>query len=411
MASSNGKKIGSLQLDSVFHAFVAEELLPATGLGADSFWAGLEAIINDLTPINRELLAKRDALQAKLDELLASVSSEPETDYFETHQYELDSDWEIAESDFLYTFVLRGHSYTGGAHSMPFVATFTYSKADHRRVELQDVLGDGDSLEEISRQATVHFRQALPDRAFADGLAASWENWENWFASNNRITFVFPVYQVGAFSDGEQSFSLMVEPATSHLFDLDYFVPLAGKIQVSDEHGHGPDPDSEESARAAAFQLVKASTAYGEDGFALRIVDAVRLPDATQAWWVDYTWQHFGDRGSLYAGIVSVSADQPEFVASRFSIVSAEENIATVLTQAWRTDRPTGSEAPVITMSTRLSDVLQTEHQHMEAFGLLQQRYSLGEPQMEELWKELSALGSVGEWVSVLTRSPHMAPR
>ena len=77
MASSDIKQIGSLQVDSVFHAFVAEELLPATGLDADQFWADLEALIDDLTPINRDLLAKRDALQAKIDEWHKARSGQP----------------------------------------------------------------------------------------------------------------------------------------------------------------------------------------------------------------------------------------------------------------------------------------------------------------------------------------------
>ena len=68
MASSDNKQAGSLQVDPGFHTFVEEELLPATGLHAGEFWAGLESIIDDLSPINRELLAKRDALQSQLDE-------------------------------------------------------------------------------------------------------------------------------------------------------------------------------------------------------------------------------------------------------------------------------------------------------------------------------------------------------
>jgi hypothetical protein len=67
MASSENITIGSLQVNSEFHAFVTDELLPATGLDADSFWAGVESIIDDLSPTNRDLLAKRDALQQKID--------------------------------------------------------------------------------------------------------------------------------------------------------------------------------------------------------------------------------------------------------------------------------------------------------------------------------------------------------
>jgi malate synthase len=57
-----------LQINPVFQRFVDDELLPAIGFDADAFWHGVEAIINDLTPVNRELLQIRDDLQAKIDE-------------------------------------------------------------------------------------------------------------------------------------------------------------------------------------------------------------------------------------------------------------------------------------------------------------------------------------------------------
>lgn len=60
--------IGRLKIAPQFHDFVAAELLPATGLDAESFWPGLQALIEDLTPINVELLAARDALQEQIDE-------------------------------------------------------------------------------------------------------------------------------------------------------------------------------------------------------------------------------------------------------------------------------------------------------------------------------------------------------
>jgi malate synthase len=60
-------QIGGLKIDTGFHDFIADELLPAIGKDAAGFWAGLEAIIAELTPQNRELLAKRDALQAAID--------------------------------------------------------------------------------------------------------------------------------------------------------------------------------------------------------------------------------------------------------------------------------------------------------------------------------------------------------
>jgi malate synthase len=52
----------------VFRQFVENELLPAIGISAGDFWPGLEAIITDLTPLNRALLEKRAAIQQALNE-------------------------------------------------------------------------------------------------------------------------------------------------------------------------------------------------------------------------------------------------------------------------------------------------------------------------------------------------------
>ena len=60
--------VGGLQVAPVLHAFVRDEALPGTGVDEDAFWAGVEAILGDFAPRNRELLARRDELQQQLDE-------------------------------------------------------------------------------------------------------------------------------------------------------------------------------------------------------------------------------------------------------------------------------------------------------------------------------------------------------
>jgi len=57
----------SLRVAQPLLDFVEHEALPGTGVEAGTFWQGLAALVGALAPRNKELLAKRDALQAKID--------------------------------------------------------------------------------------------------------------------------------------------------------------------------------------------------------------------------------------------------------------------------------------------------------------------------------------------------------
>ncbi len=60
-------KIGKLEVADALIDFVADRLLAGTGVEANHFWAELESIVADLTPLNDANLAKRDDLQEQID--------------------------------------------------------------------------------------------------------------------------------------------------------------------------------------------------------------------------------------------------------------------------------------------------------------------------------------------------------
>ena len=60
-------QVGGLQVAKVLFDFVNNEAIPGTGVNAEQFWAGVAAVIGDLAPKNRALLAKRDAMQLQID--------------------------------------------------------------------------------------------------------------------------------------------------------------------------------------------------------------------------------------------------------------------------------------------------------------------------------------------------------
>src|SRR3984885_11892064 len=59
--------VGNLRIARVLYDFVNKEALPGTDIDPDSFWAGVDKVVTDLTPQNQDLLNRRDELQAQID--------------------------------------------------------------------------------------------------------------------------------------------------------------------------------------------------------------------------------------------------------------------------------------------------------------------------------------------------------
>ena len=59
--------VGDLQVATCLYDFVNEEALPETEIDEAEFWHAVNEILRDLAPKNRELLARRDDLQSRID--------------------------------------------------------------------------------------------------------------------------------------------------------------------------------------------------------------------------------------------------------------------------------------------------------------------------------------------------------
>ena len=59
---------GGLQVASVLHHLLENDIAPGTGIAAADFWQALESVITELAPENRALLQVREDLQAKIDQ-------------------------------------------------------------------------------------------------------------------------------------------------------------------------------------------------------------------------------------------------------------------------------------------------------------------------------------------------------
>jgi len=67
MSEIDRVSVQNLKVAKILHDFVADEVLPGTGIEASSFWQGLDRIVHRFAPLNRTLLQRRDDLQAKID--------------------------------------------------------------------------------------------------------------------------------------------------------------------------------------------------------------------------------------------------------------------------------------------------------------------------------------------------------
>ena len=84
-------EVAGLQVASSLYRFVADEALPAArrGLGEAEFWTGVAQILADLTPVNRDLLRRRDQLQTAIDSWHQASPGQPDPDRYRSFLEEI----------------------------------------------------------------------------------------------------------------------------------------------------------------------------------------------------------------------------------------------------------------------------------------------------------------------------------
>ena len=82
-------QLGGLAVAASLHGFIEEEALPAAGIDSQTFWDGADAVIHDLAPRNRELLARRDELQSRIDEFHREHPGVPDAETYTSFLKEL----------------------------------------------------------------------------------------------------------------------------------------------------------------------------------------------------------------------------------------------------------------------------------------------------------------------------------
>ena len=146
---------GGLQVAKTLFDFVNGEVLPRTGVDQEKFWNGFGHIVAEYTPRNRELLAKRDHLQAKLDQWYADhpgkQDAEPYTAFLKEIGYlvEQPADFEIRTQNVDAEFATTA----GPQLVVPILnARFAINAANARWGSLYDALYGTDAISEENGQ-------------------------------------------------------------------------------------------------------------------------------------------------------------------------------------------------------------------------------------------------------------------
>ncbi|WP_201585800.1 malate synthase G [Psychrobacter jeotgali] len=91
---------GILAIDQQLYDFIENEVLPRVDIDSDSYWSGFEKVVQTFTPRNKELLATRDDIQAKIDQWhLDNPAKNGEIDFPAYKKFLQDIDYLLPEGE------------------------------------------------------------------------------------------------------------------------------------------------------------------------------------------------------------------------------------------------------------------------------------------------------------------------
>jgi malate synthase len=226
--------IDGLKIARELHDFVVNDALPGTGVDAAMFWSAFSTIVHDLAPKNRALLAKRDAMQDKIDawhrENGAPADLEKYTGFLREIGYMLPegADFSVETSNVDPEIA----TIAGPQLVVPVMnARFALNAANARWGSLYDALYGTDAIPETDgaekgkgynpkrgAKVVAWVRKFLDDSAPLDG--ASWKDARSFNVAMERLSVTLLDGRITGLKDGEQFAGYLGSPSAPEQFLL-----------------------------------------------------------------------------------------------------------------------------------------------------------------------------------------------
>lgn len=125
----------------------------------------------------------------------------------ESMPFELQIDTHVATTTQTVSYIVSLYEYTGGAHGITAIQTFTYDK-DGKFVGEKEVFGESNWRPVVSELTYQYLKEKLKeitsDDVLKEGTAPIGNNLNLWYLKGDDVVFVFGQYQIGAYALGIQ---------------------------------------------------------------------------------------------------------------------------------------------------------------------------------------------------------------